>query len=107
MFKKVKKKKKEKSVIGTIVDCSMKDFEEEIKVLNRGTLISLKDSMSLLYKDLKMRVSLISSKEDISADEKKTALEGLFAEMLKIEEKVVFLTKRIEELKIQAFDSKS
>lgn len=97
----------EKTAIGEIVDCDMESFTTEMKQYNRGTLISIKDTLSLCYKDLDMRVKIISSKKDISDDEKKTALEGLFAEMLKIEEKVVYLKKVIEDLKIVDFDTKS
>ena len=98
---------RENSPIGTLIDSSMEDFEEALKDYNRGTLISLKDSLSLLYKDLDMRVKIISSKKDISVDEKINVLKGLFSEMLKIEEKVLFLTKRIEDLKIKDFDRKN
>lgn len=101
------KRAEEKSSLGVIIDSSMEAFEEAMKIYNRGTLISIKDSLSLCYKDLDMRVKLISAKKELSEEEKKTALEGLFAEMFKIEEKVTYLTKTIEDLKIVDFDTKS
>lgn len=97
----------EKSVLGSLIDSDMQTFEEEISKCNRGVLITMKDTLSLCYKDLEVRVKVISNNSEISEEEKIEVYKGIFAELAKIEEKVVFLSKKIEELKIEDFDKKN
>lgn len=97
--------KEEKSMIGKIIDLSLEDFEEELKVqeVNIGTMNNLILNLEGIYYDLRMRKDSVlnlvfkggKSKDD---PEIKKALDGLYAEMTKIEQKITYLKQRVKEL---------
>ena len=92
-------------MIGKIVDLSLEDFEKELKIqkVNIGTINNLILNLEGAYYELRVRkdkvmdlvLSHTKSKDD---PEVKRVLDGLYAEMTKIEQKVVYLKQRSKEL---------
>lgn len=110
MKKKKRRNKKTKgvhiqSMIGAIIDMPLDEFKEELvkQKTNIGTMNNLIMYFNSIYADLKTRkdgiINLVvkegRSKED---PEIKTALNGLYAEMVKIEEKLLYLNEKVKEL---------
>lgn len=106
-----KRRKKQKtefkvhSMIGAIIDMPLEEFKEELvkQKTNVGTMRNLIMYFNSIYADLKTRKDGIMNlviKEGHSKDEPgiKDALNGLYAEMVKIEEKTVYLNQRVKEL---------
>lgn len=107
----IKKKKKnkhkvpQKTMIGKIVDLSLEDFEKELveQKVNIGTMNNLILHLEGVYYELRMRkegiLQLIfkggKSKDD---PEIKKALDGLYAEMIKVEQKITYLKQKRTEL---------
>lgn len=94
-----------KSLIGRIIDMSLEDFEKELvrQKVNIGVMHNLELHLQGVYKDLVIRKESILKRCDegslnINDPEVDKALKGLYAEMLKIEDKVVFLKKKHKEL---------
>ena len=103
--KKQKTKFKVHSMIGAIIDMPLEEFKEELvkQKTNVGTMRNLIVYFNSIYADLKTRKDGIMNlviKEGHSKDEPeiKNALNGLYAEMVKIEEKTVYLNQRVKEL---------
>ena len=95
----------EKSMIGKIVDLSLEDFEKELKIqkVNIGTINNLILNLEGAYYELRVRkdkvMDLVLSRTKSKDDpEVKRVLDGLYAEMTKIEQKVVYLKQRSKEL---------
>ena len=104
------KKKKQKveqqtSTIGRIIDMPMEEFKEELvrQKVNIGVMNNLILNLEGSYAELKSRKDSVldlvfkgmKSKDD---PEITKSLEGLYAEMTKIEQKVVYLKQRVKEL---------
>lgn len=103
--KKQKTKFKVQSMIGAIIDMPLEEFKEELvkQNTNVGTMRNLIVYFNSIYADLKTRKDGIMNlviKEGHSKDEPeiKDALNGLYAEMVKIEEKTVYLNQKVKEL---------
>ena len=102
---KKKQQKEEKSMIGRIVDMPMEDFKRELvrQKVNIGVMNNLILNLEGSYAELKSRKDSVldlvfkgmKSKDD---PEITKSLEGLYAEMTKIEQKVVYLKQRVKEL---------
>ena len=105
MFKRRRKKKQkpEKSMIGKIVDMSLEDFKEELvkQKVNVGTMNNLILNLEAIYFDLRQRKdTLIKSVFDgrLSKEDTDSAIKGLYAEMTKLEQKIVYLKSKVKEL---------
>lgn len=112
LFKKLRSKIAERKAIkeaitslGQVIDMPFKEFKKQIRRqgINVGTMNNLIMSLTTLYNDLYSRKEAIMTqiKEGrMSKDDKKVidALNGLYAEMTKIEQKVVWLRKKVAEL---------
>jgi len=86
----LKKPPEQKSMIGKMIDMPIEDFKKElieVQKVNVGTVHNLILNLEMWYADLRQRkdgvLDLVFKKEK--------AIEGLYAEMTKIEEKVVWL----------------
>ena len=99
-----KAEKPEQSMVGKIVDLPIEDFKKEVeKQLNVGMTHNVRLSLIGIYNDLCVRkdkvIELVTSGHRKNNDpEVVSVLNGLYAEMLKVEEKVTFLTEREERL---------
>ena len=97
--------KEEKSMIGKIVDLPLKDFEKELieQKVNIGTINNLILNLEGVYYELRTRKDSVlnlvfkggKSKDD---PEIKKSLDGLYAEMIKVEQKITYLKQRSKEL---------
>ena len=109
-MKKRRKKSKKKvtepqmqSMIGAIVDMPLKDFEEQLieQKVNIGTINNLILNLESVYFELRTRKdAIIKAKfegrlEESDAD---VAVNGLYAEMIKVEQKITYLKQRSKEL---------
>lgn len=95
----------EKSMIGKIVDLSLADFEKELieQKVNIGTINNLILNLEAIYHELSGRkeavLDLVFKKVKSKDDpEIKKALDGLYAEMIKVEQKITYLKQRSAEL---------
>ena len=97
--------KEDMSMIGKIIDLSLEDFERELKeqkvsigIIN-NLILNLSSTYGMLRASkeevLKSVFSGVRKKDD---PEVKKALEGLYAEMIKIEQKITYLKQRSGEL---------
>lgn len=103
--KKQKSQQPESTMIGKIIDLPLEDFKAELvrQRVNIGTMNNLILNLSGAYNELRMRkdgvLDLVfqggKSKDD--PDIKKT-LDGLYAEMTKVEQKITYLKERVKEL---------
>lgn len=95
-MKKRRKKRKEVSSIGRIVDLPMEEFKSEIvrQRVNIGTINNLILIMSGAYHELSARkeavMDLVFSGKK-TKEEVKAVLEGLYSEMVKLEQKIIYL----------------
>lgn len=95
----------EETMLGAIIDLPYEEFKvklEEQKV-NIGIMNNIILSMESAYYELKLRkerilVLIFKGIRDREDPEVKKALEGLYAEMTKIELKVTYLKQRVGEL---------
>lgn len=93
------------SMIGAIIDMPMDEFEKQLieQKVNLGIINNLILYLSTIYADLKTKkdgvLNLVFNGE-YKKDDKviKEALEGLYAEMTKIEQKVTFLKSKKKDL---------
>ena len=95
----------EKSMIGKIIDLPLEDFERELveQKVNIGTINNLILNLESIYFELKVRKDAILDlvfkgvkfKED---PEVKKSLDGLYAEMIKVEQKITYLKQRSKDL---------
>lgn len=100
-----KQVKPEQSMVGKIIDLPLEDFKREVEEqhLNVGMTHNVRLSLVGIYNDLCVRkdkvIELVTTKQRKNDDpEVVKVLNGLYAEMLKVEEKVTFLTEREERL---------
>lgn len=98
-------KKEEPSMIGKIVDLSLEDFEKELKEqkVNIGTINNLILNLEGVYFELRTRKEgildlVFKGIKDREDPEIKKALDGLYAEMIKTEQKITYLKQRSKEL---------
>lgn len=96
---------KQQSTLGVLIDSSMEDFKESVSSYNVGVINSLILTLTEAYTELDGRKESIMSSGEISLEDKEKAVKGLFSEMLKIEEKVTYLRKRVEDLRPKVFDT--
>lgn len=99
----MKSKKEDKSMIGKIIDLPMEDFERELveQKVNVGTMNNLILNLEAIYFDLRQRKdTLIKSVFDgrLSKEDTDSAIKGLYAEMTKLEQKIVYLKSKVKEL---------
>lgn len=105
-----RKKKKQKKVeqpqttmIGKIIDLSLADFEKELieQQVNIGTINNLILNLESVYFELRTRKDAIikaSFEGTIDKEESQKAVNGLYAEMIKVEQKITYLKQRSKEL---------
>lgn len=100
-----KQVKPEQSMVGKIIDLPLEDFKREVEEqhLNVGMTHNVRIALVGIYSDLCVRkdnvINLVTTKQRKNDDpEVVKVLNGLYAEMLKVEEKVTFLTEREERL---------
>ena len=101
--KKQKIQEQQPTMIGQIVDLSLEDFEKELirQKVNIGTINNLILNLEGVYFELRMRKDAILKMNFESTIEKAQArdvLNGLYAEMIKVEQKITYLKQRSKEL---------
>ena len=100
------KKKKSVTAIGQLVDLSMSDFKKYLKEnnVNIGVMNTLIMSLNGAYYELKQRkeslMNMYTSDKTPAFQKKKIekSIKGIYAELIKIEEKVVYLTETSKNL---------
>lgn len=100
------KKKKSVTAIGQLVDLSMSDFKKYLKEnnVNIGVMNTLIMSLNGAYYELKQRKEALMTMytgDNTPAFQKKKiekSIKGIYAELIKIEEKVVYLTETSKNL---------
>lgn len=102
------KRKKNQSItaIGQIVDQPMEDFKKSLEEqhTNVGTMNNLIHYLNGAYADLRQRKDTIMKSlesEDITPKDRKEiekTVRGIYAELIKIEEKVTYLQDKVKEL---------
>ena len=101
--RKRKHPKKEQSMLGHIIDLPFEDFKKELEVqkVNIGVNNNLILLLTSTYNDLRNRkeavLDLVFTGKK-SKDEVKPVLEGLYAEMTKLEQKITYLKERSKKL---------
>ena len=98
-----KKKQPQKSMIGKIVDLSLEDFEKELieQKVNIGTINNLILNLEAVYYDMRARKDIIIKscfEGRIDKDTAQKSVNGLYAEMIKVEQKITYLKQRSKEL---------
>lgn len=103
-----RRKKKEKlqqqpSMIGKIVDLSLEDFEKELvrQKVNIGTINNLILNLEAVYFELRSRKDAIlraNFNGTLQRAEAERVVSGLYAEMIKVEQKITYLKQRSKEL---------
>ena len=93
------------TMIGKIVDLSLEDFDKELteQKVNIGTINNLILNLEGVYYELRVRKDAVlrlvfkgvKSKDD---PEIKKCIDGLYAEMTKVEQKITFLRQKSQEL---------
>lgn len=90
-------------MIGKIVDLPLKEFEEELvrQKVNIGTINNLILNLEGAYYELRVRKDAIiksSFEGNIEKAEAQKVVNGLYAEMIKVEQKITYLKQRSKEL---------
>ena len=101
-----RKKKQSITAIGQIVDQPMEEFKKSLEEqhTNVGTMNNLIHYLNGAYADLRQRKDTIMKSldsEDITPKDRKEiekTVKDIYAELIKIEEKVVFLQDKVKEL---------
>lgn len=100
----------EASMIGQIIDMPMEDFESELKrqEVNIGTINNLILNLEAQYNELRQRKDAVlnlvfeghldKDNPQIDGISLNDVLSSLYAEMTKVEQKIVFLKNRVKEL---------
>lgn len=90
--------KESQSMIGAIIDLPLEKFKEELvrQRVNIGTINNLILNLEAVYFDLRSRKDgvmnlVFTNVKDKNDPEVKKSLDGLYAEMTKIEQKVTYL----------------
>lgn len=91
------------TMIGKIVDLPLEDFEKELvrQRVNIGTINNLILNLEGAYFELRNRKDLIlkmNFEGTIEKSKSQDALNGLYAEMIKLEQKITYLKQRSKEL---------
>lgn len=91
------------TMIGQIVDLPLEDFEKELvrQKVNIGTVNNLILNLEAVYFDMRTRKDAVikaSFEGTIDKTEAQKAVNGLYAEMIKVEQKITYLKQRSEEL---------
>lgn len=101
-YKKEKKSEINQTELGTLIDSSDEDFKEAVKKFNIGTLKGLILIFQSVYYDLNSRKNALTERlyneKDADFNEVKKAVEALFLEMIKTENKLLILNKYCSEL---------
>lgn len=100
-----KKQQPQETMIGKIVDLPLEDFKKELveQKVNVGTMNNLILNLEGVYFELRTRKDAVleiifrGSRHKDEPDIKK-ALDGLYAEMTKVEQKITYLKERVKEL---------
>ena len=105
--------KEQTSAIGDIIDMPIEDFKQSLidQQVNVGIMMNLTHLLSAVYVDLQARkdtfVNMVVNKQK-TREEVQSPLDGIYAEMIKVEEKLVHLKERIHELSdVGRFDTVS
>ena len=90
-------------MIGKIIDLPLEDFEKELieQKVNIGTINNLILNLEGAYNELRVRKdSIIKSvlKGQRKKDDIKEVMQGLYAEMIKTEQKITYLKQRSKSL---------
>lgn len=98
-----KYKQQPQSMIGKIVDLSLEDFEKELieQKVNIGTINNLILNLEAVYYDMRARKDIIIKscfEGSIDKDTAQKSVNGLYAEMIKVEQKITYLKQRSKEL---------
>ena len=101
-----KSKKESVSALGRVIDQPMKDFKKSLEEqhTNVGTMNNLIHYLNGAYADLRQRKDTIMKSlesEDLTNKDRKEiekTVKGIYAELIKIEEKVLYLQDRVKEL---------
>ena len=101
-----RKKKQSITAIGQIVDQPIEEFKKSLEEqhTNVGTMNNLIHYLNGAYADLRQRKDTIMKSldsEDITKRDRKEiekTVKGIYAELIKIEEKVLYLQDRVKEL---------
>lgn len=95
----------EKSLLGRIIDLPLEDFKEELvkQKVSLGVMCNVRLSLTSAYQELVLRKEAIMKNialNEFSQDDPKvkSALEGIYAELTKIEGKVTYLNEVINNL---------
>ena len=101
--RKKQKKVVEQTMIGKIIDLPMEEFKEELvkQRVNIGTMKNLILNLESIYFELRNRKEAIIKaylENRLSSSEAEDAVNGIYAEMIKIEEKITFLKIKVTEL---------
>lgn len=96
-------KKQQPTMIGKIVDLPLEDFEKELvhQKVNIGTINNLILNLEGVYYELRTRKDAVLKMKfegAIKEAEAQNALNGLYAEMIKVEQKITYLKQRSKEL---------
>lgn len=91
------------SMIGAIIDLPLSEFEEELikQKVNIGTINNLVLNLESMYFELRTRKDAIIKKSfehTLDSGEARVVVNGLYAEMIKIEQKITYLKQRRKEL---------
>jgi hypothetical protein len=91
------------SEVGKVIDSSREEFEAFCKDKNLGYIIGLRNYFTIMYDNLSgMRRDLVKKAEEgKEPTEMYNTIMGLYAEMFKVEEKVIMLNVMIENRKIK------
>lgn len=107
MRKRKKKEQKstqpEQSMLGRIIDLPLEEFKQELinQKVNVGVMNNLKLNLISAYEELVTRKDYIIKRvqnNHIDRDYGTKTIEGIYAEMTKIEQKVLYLNERVKEL---------
>lgn len=96
----------QEGMVGRLVDMSLEDFEKELvrQKVNIGIINNLILTLEGVYFELRVRkdavLSLMFKEEGSQNPEVKKSLDGLYAEMIKVEQKIVYLKQRSKELAV-------
>lgn len=101
--KRKRAEKKQPTMIGKIVDLPLEDFEKELvrQKVNIGTINNLILNLEGVYYELRTRKDAVLKMKfegAIKEAEAQNALNGLYAEMIKVEQKITYLKQRSKEL---------
>lgn len=93
----------EQSMLGRVIDLPFEEFKKELEVqkVNIGVNNNLILLLTSTYNDLRSRkeavLDLVFTGKN-TKEEVKPSLEGLYAEMTKLEQKIVYLKERSKKL---------